>query len=82
MGYKHYTKDEIKWFQDWEKNFESTLKDLKKFREYLDNKPKLTTITATKYGLYFRLMEQEILELMHMYDELEPVLTNEKSAGT
>ena len=70
--FKQYNEEEHKWFSNWEKNFETGLKAIKKFREDMSSKPKFSTATAEKYRLYFRLLEAEIIELKEYYDEMEP----------
>jgi len=67
-----YNDEEHKWFSNWEKNFETALKSVKKFREDLSGKPKFTKATAEKYRLYFMLLEAEIIELKEYYNAVEP----------
>jgi hypothetical protein len=76
--FKSYNDEEHKWFSNWEKNFETTLKAVKKFREDLTTKPTFTLATAEKYRLYFRLLEAEMIELKEYYDEMEPKRLSEK----
>lgn len=71
LSFKNYNEEHLKWFQNWEKNFETTLKAIKKFREEFDGRPNFTKTTAKKYALYFDLLEQEIIELKELYDEME-----------
>lgn len=70
--FKNYSAEDHKWFQNWEKNFDATLKGIKKFKEDLSTKPNFTPITAQKYRLYIDLLESEIMELKEVYEEYEP----------
>jgi hypothetical protein len=69
---KQSIEDVTKWIANWEKNFDSTIKAVKKFKEDLLTKPTLSETTAKKYRLYLDLLDTELKEVREMYEELEP----------
>lgn len=69
-----YTDEEIKWFQNWEKNLDTTIKTIKKLKEDLAAKPEdLSAVTADKYRYYFDVIHMELLEVKQHYESMEPV---------
>lgn len=52
-----------KWCDSWEKNFDSSLKALNKFKDDIKDKPHLSPITERRYALYLDLLEAEIQDL-------------------
>jgi hypothetical protein len=53
-----------KWCESWEKNFDSTLKSLNKFKDDLKNRPRnLTDLTEKRCSLYLELLMVELEEI-------------------
>jgi hypothetical protein len=70
---KQSLEDVTKWITNWEKNFDATIKAVKKFKEDLLTKPTLSDTTAKKYRLYLDLLDTELQEVREIYEEVEPI---------
>lgn len=52
-----------KWCESWEKNFDSSLKVLNKFKDDLKDRPTLPMITEKRFVLYLDLISAELDEI-------------------
>jgi hypothetical protein len=52
---------------NWEKNFESSLKTVKKFKEDMKARPKLTPTTESKFETYLNVLILEITETLEQF---------------
>lgn len=56
-----------KWADSWEKNFDSSLKAVNRFKDDVKTKPELPEIVRNKYLLYLDLLSAEIADIRHRF---------------
>lgn len=77
-----YTAEQIKWFQNWEKNLDNALKAIKKCKEDMEGSPAMTNTAVNKYHLYVRLLEAEAQEMVEDYEGKYPTKRDEGGLTT
>lgn len=65
-----------KWRDSWEKNFDSSLKALNKFKDDLKDRPSLPKITERKFMIYLQLLKAEIEDIQERFS---PTLLKEET---
>jgi hypothetical protein len=70
-----------KWCESWEKNFDSTLKALNKFKDDLKEKPELPQITEKRFSIYLDLLQAEIEELKTRFQTKQVSIKREVKVG-
>ena len=62
-----------KWCESWEKNFDSTLKAINKFKDDLKTKPNLPDITRKRFWFQLQLLTLEIAEIEENFGYKEEI---------
>lgn len=68
-----------KWCESWEKNFDSSLKALNKFKDDLKGRPQLPNITEKRCSIYLELLSAELEEIKARFNpQKEEIITVER----
>ena len=62
-----------KWCESWEKNFDSTLKAINKFKDDMKARPELPNITQRRYWIQLQLLQMELKEIEERFGYTEDV---------
>lgn len=64
---KESLKQTLEFCNTWEKNFDSSLKAIKKFKEDTGTRPLLTPTTEQKYEIQLNLLMLELTEMIEIF---------------